>query len=181
MSSFLGRKDLSRGVRNNNPGNLVITSDNWTGKVLKSQNTDGRFEQFKEVKFGIRAMIIDIIGDIGKGKNTVRKLISEYAPSFENDTNKYVSVVSSALGVNPDSVIKEVDFLFLLKISRAIITHENGKDGSLIVDSDILDAIDIINRKEVNGVVINSKNKLKYNIIIIPLFLFFYTVLTVAL
>lgn len=181
MSSFLGRKDLSRGVRNNNPGNLVITSSAWIGKIAKSGNTDGRFEQFTEVKYGIRAMIIDIIGDIGKGKNTIRKLISEYAPSFENDTNKYVNVVASAVGMNPDKVISEVDFLFLHKVSRAIITHENGKDGDLIVDSDILDAIDIIDRKEVNGVIVKGKRGFKYNIIIIPLILFFYTVLTVAL
>ena len=181
MSNFLGKSNLSRGIRNNNPGNLVITNNAWIGKIPKSQNNDGRFEQFSEVKYGIRAMIIDILGDIGKGKNTIRKLITEYAPSFENDTNKYINVVASSLRMNPDSVIKEVDYIFIHKISRAIITHENGKDGALIADSDIFEAIDIVDRKELNGVVINTKKSFKYNVIIIPLVLFFYTVLTVAL
>lgn len=183
MSSFLGKTGLSRGLRNNNPGNLVITSSAWLGKIPVPQNTDSnrKFEQFKEVKYGIRAMIIDIIGDIGKGKNTLRKLISEYAPPSENHTNNYINVVSKSLGISPDSIIKQVDFTFILKISRAIITHENGADGSLIADSDILDAIDILDRKELNGVVISQKKKLRFNVIIIPLLLFFYSVFTITL
>lgn len=82
MSSFLGRKDLTRGIRNNNPGNLRVTPDKWVGKIPLSQNTDlnKSFEQFTEIKYGIRAMLIDLLGDIGKGKDTIRKLISEYAP-----------------------------------------------------------------------------------------------------
>lgn len=181
MSSFLGRKDLTRGIRNNNPGNLVYTSaNNWLGKIPKSQNTDSRFEQFKEVKFGIRAMLIDILGDIRKGKNTLRKLISEYAPALENDTDSYISIVSKQTGVHPDKVLKDMDYLFYQKLSRAIIDHENGKDGKLITDSDILDAIDLVDRKELNGAIARSK-KINPSLFLIPLLLFFYTVLTVAL
>lgn len=181
MSNFLGKKNLSRGVRNNNPGNLVYSSaNNWVGKIPKSQSTDSRFEQFKEVKFGIRAMFIDILGDIRKGKNTLRKLISEYAPSFENNTNSYISIVSKKTGVAPDKVLKDMDYLFYQKLARAIIDHENGKDGELITDSDILDAIDLVDRKELNGAIARSK-KINPSVFLIPLLLFFYTVLTVAL
>ena len=180
MSNFLGRSELSRGLRNNNPGNLVKTNNKWIGKILNG--TDIRFEQFTHVKFGLRAMMIDVIGDIGKGKNTLRKLITEYAPAFENDTKAYVNAVAKGVGISPDTVIKEVDFLFIHKLSRAIITHENGvKDGSLITDSDIFDAIDIIDRKELNGVVINTKKNFKYNVYIIPVVLFFFTVFTITL
>lgn len=179
MTNNLNNPKLSRGVRNNNPGNLVKTNNAWIGKI--KNGTDSRFEQFTDVKYGIRAMIIDIIGDIGKGKNTIRKLISEYAPAFENNTNNYVNVVSSALGINPDSIIKEVDFTFIHKISRAIITHENGKDGDLITDSDIFDAIDILDRKQLNGVVINVKRGFKFNALIVPVLLFFFTVFTATL
>ena len=181
MNSFLGQKNLSRGVRNNNPGNLKITKDLWVGKIPLSLNTDGGMEQFKEVKFGIRAMFIDILGDIRKGKNTLRKLISEYAPPFENNTIAYINVVSKKLNISPDKVIKDVDYLFLHQLGRAIIDHENGKDGKLITDSHILDAIDILDRKEVNGVVIKAKKPFNPSILVIPVILFFYTVLTVAL
>lgn len=180
MSSFLGRKDLTRGIRNNNPGNLIITSSSWIGKVPFSKNTDKHFEQFTEMKYGIRAMLIDLIGDIGKGKNTIRKLISEYAPPTENNTNNYVNVVSKAMGLNPDSVIKEVDFTLMLQLAKAIIKHENGKDSENVKDSDIFDAIDIIDREVLNGVVINVKRNFKFNVIIFPILLFFYTVLVVT-
>ena len=40
MSSFLGRKELTRGIRNNNPGNLVLTNIAWQGKIPNSQNTE---------------------------------------------------------------------------------------------------------------------------------------------
>jgi hypothetical protein len=60
-----------RGVRNNNPGNLVYTHIKWQGKVPKHQNKDRRFEMFIAPEYGVRAMIKDLKHDIEKGKNTV--------------------------------------------------------------------------------------------------------------
>lgn len=180
MSSFLGKKELARGIRNNNPGNLVITSSPWVGKIPVSKNTDKRFEQFEAVKFGIRAMLIDLINDIGKGKNTINKLISEYAPSHENNTVLYVDTVAKALKMDKNKVITNVDFDFLFHLAKAIIKHENGNDAKYIADSDIFDACDILDRKEVNGVVIVAKRKFKFNIIIVPILVFLYTVFTVT-
>ncbi len=89
MSSFLGRKDKSRGIRNNNPGNLrFVASNNWLGKIPYVENTDAdkAFEQFTEIKYGIRAMLRVVINNIDKGNDTVTKIITRYAPPFENDT-----------------------------------------------------------------------------------------------
>ncbi|MBF4483244.1 hypothetical protein [Flavobacterium sp. CSZ] len=180
MSSYLGRKDLSRGVRNNNPGNLVLTNIAWQGKIPNTQNTDKHFEQFTEVKFGIRAMLRDLTNDIDKGKNTVRKLITEYAPPSENNTQKYIDVISKAVGLAPDQTIKIVDAKFYLVIARAIIKHENGTDASLIYDSDIQDAIDIMGDYNLSGVTVTAKKKFKFNYLIIPVVLFFYTVYSVT-
>lgn len=114
----------ARGIRNNNPGNLVKTNDAWKGKVPHTQNTDSRFEQFIAPEWGIRAMFIDIKGDITKkGQNTIRKLITSYAPQFENNTAAYIAVVSKAIGKSPDSQLTANDYLPLIK---AIIKHENG-------------------------------------------------------
>lgn len=114
----------ARGIRNNNPGNLVKTNDPWKGKVPHTQNTDSRFEQFISPEWGIRAMFIDIRGDITKkGQNTVRKLITSYAPQFENNTAAYIAVVSKAIGKSADSLLTANDYLPLIK---AIIKHENG-------------------------------------------------------
>ncbi|CAD0006566.1 hypothetical protein [Flavobacterium salmonis] len=180
MSSFLGRKDLTRGIRNNNPGNLVLTNITWQGKIPNSQNTDGHFEQFTEVKYGIRAMLRDLTNDISKGKNTIRKLITEYAPPSENDTQKYIDVISKSVGLTPDQKIQIVDSKFYLVIARAIIKRECAPNHDLIYDSDIQDAIDIIGDYNLDNVTIVSKKKFKFNYLLIPVLLFFYTVLSVT-
>lgn len=182
MSSFLGKLNLSRGIRNNNPGNLIYTSIAWQGKIPYSKNIDDgkKFEQFIDVKHGVRALILDVYNDIKKGKNTIRKLISEFAPPNENNTSNYVVVVSKAIGLKPDDVIKVVDFDLTYNIVKSIIKHENGNDAKYIVDSDILDAFDMIDITDLNGVPVRLKKRPKFNIIIIPLLLFFYTVLCVT-
>ena len=55
--SYLNRTDLPRGIRNNNPGNLIYTTIAWEGKISYANNRDWsgtptnivkKFEQFKE-------------------------------------------------------------------------------------------------------------------------------------
>ena len=89
-----------RGIRNNNPGNLVQTNINWQGKLPHYQNKDRRFEMFIAPVFGVRAMIMDLKHDIGKGKNTVPLLIEEYSPRFENNTDGYIETVCKDLKVS---------------------------------------------------------------------------------
>ncbi|MBT29833.1 MAG: structural protein [Thalassobius sp.] len=118
---------LPRGFRNNNPGNLVITSSDWKGKLPIAQNTDGHFEQFSQLFWGVRAMLIDIVGDIAQdGKDTLNKLIAEYAPSFENNTSAYIDYVSRKTGLKPGEKIS-LDKKTLSKLIRAKIEVENGK------------------------------------------------------
>jgi len=113
-----------RGIRNNNPGNLIITGIEWNGKVPVEQNTDGVYEQFHAPVWGIRAMYIDITGDIErKGQNTLRTLISAYAPEHENDTEAYIKHLSQRLGLAPEQPIKPGHYRPLLE---SIILHENG-------------------------------------------------------
>lgn len=98
--SFLGRMDLPRGIRNNNPGNLKITPVEWKGKIPVSENTDGIFEQFENFIWGLRAMMLDIRNDIFEGKDNLEKLIYEYAPPSENDTEKYIEDVELWSGIS---------------------------------------------------------------------------------
>ncbi|RZL47735.1 MAG: hypothetical protein EOP00_11115 [Pedobacter sp.] len=143
--SYLGQKNLPRGLRNNNPGNLVKTSITWLGKIPHSQNTDSRFEQFTELRYGIRAKMRDVINDIHKGKNTIEKLINEFAPAFENNTVAYIASVAGSLGISPKFVIKTISEDFLIALCKAISTVENGKqyDG-YITDADYQDAISVL-------------------------------------
>ena len=49
------KQRIPRGIRNNNPLNLRV-GNNWKGEV--SQPTDHTFEQFTEMKWGVRAAFI---------------------------------------------------------------------------------------------------------------------------
>lgn len=123
-----------RGIRNNNPGNLEKTAIAWKGKVPHAQNTDSRFEQFRDTDgipghvWGIRALYMDVRGDVLKdGLNTTAKLISSYAPAMkdgkvENNTAAYIAAVSRAIGKAPSDTLTAAD---LRGIVKAIIAHEN--------------------------------------------------------
>lgn len=142
-TSYLGQGNLPRGIRNNNPGNLVITSINWNGKIPVYQNTDGKFEQFIELRYGIRALMRDIYNDFTKkGLKTVTSLISEFAPAFENNTSSYINSVVASVGSN---LIGELTQEKMIALCKAIIKVENGSNYfSYIKDKDYNDAIAIL-------------------------------------
>lgn len=118
-------KNLTRGERNNNPGNLVKSSIQWRGKI---PGADTRFESFDTPENGIRAIGTNLRTYYNKyGINTVRGIISRYAPSNENDTAAYIAAVSSALGVTPDTALNVNDPGTLNALVNAIIKHENGR------------------------------------------------------
>jgi hypothetical protein len=128
--SYLGQSSYPRGIRNNNPGNLVKTSIPWQGK--KSPSSDSRFEQFTAFVWGLRAQIRDVRGDItNKGQNTIRKLITAYAPAFENNTSGYINQVTNGMNMNADTLLtgSKEEIRKLLKIINRV---ENGNPQSYI-------------------------------------------------
>ncbi|WP_185965303.1 structural protein [Flavobacterium franklandianum] len=170
---------LSRGIRNNNPGNLIITSIAWLGKIPIPQNTDKKFEQFSSMELGIRAMFKDLINDINKGKNTVRKLINEYAPPSENNTAQYIKDVCQSIGVQPDQQITSINQSFLLKLGKAVIKKENGTDSKHVTDTQIIRALSLLGNVSTENLKVDLKTKvLKYAI---PIILVFYSVFTITL
>lgn len=127
-TDFRADPNLPRGLRNNNPGNLVKTAIKWIGKVPHSLNSDTRFEQFIDVEHGLRAMMLDIYNDFKtKGLNTLFTLMNEYAPPFENNTENYIRILGSATGLGPHDKIPYNAEVFK-KIVRAIVKVENGRD-----------------------------------------------------
>jgi len=142
-TSFLNRNDLSAGLRNNNPGNLrPLYNDTWAGELLPP-DTRLNFSRFKDVEHGIRAMFIDLLGDIVDDKdNTIRKLTSKYAPpSDHNQTNLYIQNVSRAVGISPDTVINPTRSV-MFKIIRAKVNQELGPQAKLITNDAINTGID---------------------------------------
>lgn len=142
MKSFLGRQDLPRGLRNNNPGNIIITGINWSGEIPITQNTDGHFEQFYSIEKGIRAAAMDIIHDVKNGQDTIRKLITEWAPPTENPTTDYINYVAAGAGQNPDAPL-QLTSETLKRILRVIVNVENGAaaGNAYVSDYDIENSI----------------------------------------
>jgi hypothetical protein len=114
---------LTRGLRNNNPGNIDRNSIKWQG-MAADQSGDPRFIVFTSPQYGIRAIARILMGDWREGKNTIAALIHEWAPPVENDTDAYVRAVGKACGVDP---YRPCDIPSLLpRMIPAIIQHENG-------------------------------------------------------
>lgn len=110
-----------RGIRNNNPGNIRLTADRWQG--MAAEQNDASFVQFTSPEYGIRAMVIILEKYRRTGRNSVRKIITRWAPATENDTDAYINFVSSSVGVDPDEKLTDAD---MSKLIAAIIKHENG-------------------------------------------------------
>lgn len=130
-----GKNCKSRGVRNNNPGNIRISSNNWDGKIPKDQNTDGSFEQFVTWVHGLRAMTKLIINYIKGGHDTIAKIINRYAPPIENPTNDYINFVVKETGILANQAIDPSDKTVIRKIIKAMVRMEQGCSG-LVTDSE---------------------------------------------
>jgi len=114
---------LTRGLRNNNPGNIDRNFGTaWRG-MSADQSSDSRFIVFDAPEWGIRAMARVLKVYVGRGLTSVRSIINTWAPPAENDTGAYVLAVARQLGVGPDDRISVMDFPALI---AAIIQHENG-------------------------------------------------------
>jgi hypothetical protein len=116
----------TRGERNNNPGNIRISSINWLGKT---PGTDNAFETFATPAAGIRALAVNLRTYQNRyGLSTVRQIITRYAPASENNTGAYIAAVASAIGRSADDSLDLSDDSLLALLVAAIIKHENGRN-----------------------------------------------------
>ena len=115
---------MTRGYRNNNPGNIRKTSTVWIGEVLPGD--DPAFMTFTSMAYGYRAMFVLLQSYIDKGYNTVEKIISRWAPSSENNTQAYIDHVVQLSGIPPTEVISYSDSVTMKQLVAAISYHENS-------------------------------------------------------
>lgn len=122
----------TRGLRNNNPGNIDKTGEVWEGQELPGG--DERFCTFSSMAYGCRALIRTLMTYHTKhGLVTVREIINRWAPPIENDTNAYVNHVCDRLGVEPgQSLDFEGNPQVYVHLARAISYHENGSAADRI-------------------------------------------------
>ncbi|EHK8924191.1 hypothetical protein ACKAXX_004692, partial [Escherichia coli] len=119
-----GSSDRTRGIRNNNPGNLEYSKTNpWVGQT----GDDGRFAKFETPEHGIRALGRNLMSYQRQGIDTVSEIINRWAPPTDkNDTMSYIKAVCEQLGVSADEPLDASNPDILKALCAAIIHHENG-------------------------------------------------------
>ncbi len=121
-----------RGIRNNNPLNIRLSSDKWQGQRPPSNSPEGEkvFCQFSEMKWGWRAAFRLLCHTYyGKYKlRTIRDIIYRWAPPNENGTSVYIRSVAERTGINADSVLGDpaTHAAQWLMIGMAMAIVENG-------------------------------------------------------
>lgn len=125
----------SRGIRNNNPGNIRKSAVRFQG--LAAAQPDSAFWTFSGPEWGLRAMAKILMTYEGRGVDTVREIISTWAPPNENNTGAYVEAVLKGLvaaevvdaaghPVTEDSLIDVRQAHIMAPLLKAIVAHENG-------------------------------------------------------
>lgn len=123
------KNELPRGLRNNNPGNIRRNSDVFQGEVNPSR--DKEFKQFKSMAYGYQAMFKILSNYYNYYQlDTIREMISRWAPENENNTAAYVSLVSSYSGIGPDDLIS-FDREQMIQIVAGMSKVENGREANM--------------------------------------------------
>lgn len=145
------RKFAPRGMRNNNPLNIRRGKTPWIGEVqyiervatdksgneCKTREYDRSFCQFSELKYGWRAAFKLINKYIEVYKcDTIRKIITRWAPPTENNTSNYVKHVCAWQNLDADAKITTDNHDVLIPIVIGMMMVENGweYDPSLHLD-----------------------------------------------
>lgn len=121
-----------RGIRLNNPGN-IRHGDNWQG--MAPDQPDASFINFKDPRYGYRAMVRILHSYRRRGIRTLGEIIQTWAPPVENDTAAYVAHVEQLTGLQRNHPITLENKSQVVDLLDAITRHENSNqtfDRSII-------------------------------------------------
>lgn len=116
---------MTRGQRNNNPLN-IRKGNNWKGEHPTQSDTE--FEVFVSPEYGFRAAF-RIIHNGFKAtppRNTIRQIVGRWAPPNENNTERYINIVSTRTGIHPDTVLSYHNKATMIDIVLAMAHVETG-------------------------------------------------------
>ncbi|CAM3956630.1 hypothetical protein [Serratia silvae] len=129
-----GANARNRTFRNNNFGNLQFVGQE--GAELEAPNAKGeqRFAKFDSPEEGFRALANQLSSyaegtskAVGYQKlDTVRGIITRFAPEGENDTEGYIKQLSKTLGVRESDRLDLGNADVMTKVMRQIATVEGG-------------------------------------------------------
>ena len=119
---------MTRGLRNNNPGNMR--------PVSRNQANDGAFTIYRTPEEGWGALGKQLKAYANAGLDNVASIISKYAPSSENNTGAYIQSVTTNMSKRLGSDVGALTRLdlsdprVLKALMQSITEHENFRGAS---------------------------------------------------
>ena len=120
-SPTAGTNGVARSLRDNNPLNLSYVPGQ-SGLVGR----DGQFGRYGTMADGVSAAVNQIMLDRSRGDNTIRKLVTSWAPPGSNDTAAYIRNVSKWTGYAPDQPLN----LSNPRVMSAVVSAMARQEGS---------------------------------------------------
>lgn len=115
---------ISRGLRNNNPGNIRRSGVEYRGE---RQSDDLQFKQFAAPAWGYRAMFMLLhTYRVRYGLETVGDMVARYAPPSENRTGLYAAAVCRWAGIGPQEPLDTLCREDMVPVVAAMSRMENG-------------------------------------------------------
>jgi hypothetical protein len=111
------------GIRQNNPGNLRTGPGGTFGSYATPQEGLNALSNQLGLYFNGQSRAAGF-----QKLQTIRDIISKYAPSSENNTPAYIADVAGRLGVSPDAQLNLNDVATKAKLMQAITLHEQGRN-----------------------------------------------------
>ena len=126
----MAKKQLPRGLRNYNPGNIRKNNIVYAGEIVPSQ--DDEFKQFVTMAYGYRAMFVVLYTYQHRyGLDTIARMIARYAPENENNTAAYIDAVADRSGVPANCHITATNGDVMIPIVAAMSAVENGVEAKM--------------------------------------------------
>lgn len=117
----------ARGKRNHNPLN-IRKGNNWQGE--DHTRYDSEFEVFISDEYGFRAAfrIIKNGFNAKPPRDTIRKIVTRWAPPTENNTEMYIKTVSRRAMIDADTRLNYSDMGHMVAVVKAMAYVETGHD-----------------------------------------------------
>ncbi len=121
------RRRYPKGIRNNNPGNLRFAGQSG------AMNDGSGFAAFDSPLEGLIALKNQLMRyftgkTFGRKLQTIRDIISHYAPKNENDTDAYIQAVAAMMHISPDAALNLQNPQMMQALMNSIVQYENGKN-----------------------------------------------------
>jgi len=117
-------EETTRGLRNNNPGNIIHTPKKWVGEV---DCPDLKFKCFESPLAGLKALIRNLdVYHLKYRLTTIERIISRWSPKNENDTGRLIKDITRSLDSMGYHMYDYSNADHVAALIRGIIISENG-------------------------------------------------------